>query len=193
MSHYGFGTNISFLNEKMKIGFCSGAFCLDGPDGQPCHTQIHHARDVAIAIAFPVDPHIIPRLDPRVESSGPGWYLLGHAFTHIKPEQDIQGLYRRLGSGNISQRIRRDKSNRAHGDFCGFSNPSPESGFRYEGLGYEGLVDAGKKQRYAPPMKVALPSIDFFKRILGKVTEFFKKPTDVRYTSVPIWRPWRRF
>jgi len=92
MSHYGFGTNISFLNKKMKIGFCAGAFCLDGLDGQPSHTEIHHARDVAIAIAFPVDPHIIPRLHPCVESSGPGRYLLGHAFTHIKSEQDIQGL-----------------------------------------------------------------------------------------------------
>jgi hypothetical protein len=89
----------------MEMGFCAEAFSLNGLDGQPCHTQIHHARDISIPIAFPVDPHIISRIDPCVESSGPGRYLLGHTFTRIKPGLDIL----RLGSVKIPQRGRRNK------------------------------------------------------------------------------------
>ena len=33
--------------------------------------------------------------------------------------------------------------------------------------------------------------LTLLKRILGKVRELFNKPTDVHYTSVPLWRPWR--
>jgi hypothetical protein len=29
--------------------------------------------------------------------------------------------------------------------------------------------------------------------ILDKVREFLGKPTDVHYTSVPFWKPWRDF
>jgi len=31
------------------------------------------------------------------------------------------------------------------------------------------------------------------KRILNKVTEVLSKVMDVRYVSVPVWRPWRDF
>jgi len=31
------------------------------------------------------------------------------------------------------------------------------------------------------------------KRFLSKVRELLNRPTDVHYTSVPLWRPWRDF
>jgi hypothetical protein len=31
------------------------------------------------------------------------------------------------------------------------------------------------------------------KRLLTKVRELLNRPTDVRYTSAPLWRPWRDF
>jgi hypothetical protein len=31
------------------------------------------------------------------------------------------------------------------------------------------------------------------KRILSKVRVFFNKASDVRYLSVPLWKPWRDF
>jgi hypothetical protein len=30
-------------------------------------------------------------------------------------------------------------------------------------------------------------------QLLGKVRDLFDKTPDVRYTSVPVWRPWRDF
>jgi hypothetical protein len=30
-------------------------------------------------------------------------------------------------------------------------------------------------------------------RIFRKVKQMFDQPTDVHYTSVPLWRPWRDF
>jgi len=32
-----------------------------------------------------------------------------------------------------------------------------------------------------------------WKQILNKVRELFRRVEDVRYTSVPVWRPWRDF
>jgi len=29
--------------------------------------------------------------------------------------------------------------------------------------------------------------------LLNRVGEFLERPTDVHYTSVPVWRPWRDF
>jgi hypothetical protein len=29
------------------------------------------------------------------------------------------------------------------------------------------------------------------KRMLGKVREWLNKASDVRYSSVPVWKPWR--
>jgi hypothetical protein len=31
------------------------------------------------------------------------------------------------------------------------------------------------------------------KRLLTKSRELLNRPTDVHYTSVPLWRPWRDF
>jgi pyruvate/2-oxoglutarate dehydrogenase complex dihydrolipoamide dehydrogenase (E3) component len=31
------------------------------------------------------------------------------------------------------------------------------------------------------------------KCLVTKVREFLNRPTDVRYTSAPLWRPWRDF
>jgi len=31
------------------------------------------------------------------------------------------------------------------------------------------------------------------RKFLSRVREFLGKPTDVHYTSVPLWRPWRDF
>lgn len=42
-------------------------------------------------------------------------------------------------------------------------------------------------------MNVRIPLSAFFKRLFAKVSEFLDRPTDVHYTSVPLWRPWRDF
>jgi hypothetical protein len=31
------------------------------------------------------------------------------------------------------------------------------------------------------------------RELLTRVGELLRRPTDVRYTSVPLWRPWRDF
>jgi hypothetical protein len=33
----------------------------------------------------------------------------------------------------------------------------------------------------------------WWKRVLETVRELFSRPTNVRYTSVPLWKPWRDF
>ena len=55
------------------------------------------------------------------------------------------------------------------------------------------LVDACCTRRYSSLMKAEVPKPTLLKRILSKARELFNRPTDVHYTSVPIWRPWRRF
>lgn len=35
--------------------------------------------------------------------------------------------------------------------------------------------------------------LNFLRELLEKVHEMISRPTDVRYTSVPYWRPWRDF
>jgi hypothetical protein len=42
-------------------------------------------------------------------------------------------------------------------------------------------------------MSAALLKLTLLKRILNKIRELFDRPTDVHYTSVPLWRPWRDF
>jgi hypothetical protein len=42
-------------------------------------------------------------------------------------------------------------------------------------------------------MKVGIISLAWLKRLLAKVRELLNRPTDVRYTNVPFWRPWRDF
>jgi hypothetical protein len=42
-------------------------------------------------------------------------------------------------------------------------------------------------------MKFAIPKLALLRRFLAKVRTLLDKPTDVLYTSVPIWRPWRDF
>jgi hypothetical protein len=36
-------------------------------------------------------------------------------------------------------------------------------------------------------------SLTSMKHILNKVRELLREARDVRYVSVPIWRPWRNF
>jgi hypothetical protein len=55
------------------------------------------------------------------------------------------------------------------------------------------VVDARRTRRYSPVMKADIQRFTLLKRILSKFKEVFNRPTDVHYTSVPIWRPWRRF
>jgi len=54
-------------------------------------------------------------------------------------------------------------------------------------------VDACNTRRYCQAMKADVPKLTLFLRILSKVRELFNRPTDVHYTSAPIWRPSRRF
>jgi hypothetical protein len=44
-------------------------------------------------------------------------------------------------------------------------------------------------------MTAVLLRLDVLKHMLNKVRELLKRALDldVRYTSVPIWRPWRDF
>ena len=42
-------------------------------------------------------------------------------------------------------------------------------------------------------MSTDLRKLSLLKRILNKVRELFNRPTDVHYTSVPLWKPWRDF
>ena len=42
-------------------------------------------------------------------------------------------------------------------------------------------------------MKQHFSARALLKRLLAKLREFFERPTDVHYTSVPYWRPWRDF
>ena len=42
-------------------------------------------------------------------------------------------------------------------------------------------------------MKVGIFLLTLLKRFVTKVREFLNRPTDVRYTSAPLWRPWRDF
>jgi hypothetical protein len=41
------------------------------------------------------------------------------------------------------------------------------------------------KQHFATPT--------FLKLLFAKLRELSQRRTDVRYTSVPLWRPWRDF
>jgi hypothetical protein len=36
-------------------------------------------------------------------------------------------------------------------------------------------------------------SLAFFRRTYSRFKELFERRTDVHYTSVPYWRPWRDF
>jgi len=36
-------------------------------------------------------------------------------------------------------------------------------------------------------------SITVLQRMLFKLKEFFNRASDVHYTSVPVWKPWRDF
>ncbi len=40
---------------------------------------------------------------------------------------------------------------------------------------------------------VVILRLTVLKRILNKVRELLSQAPDVRYVSVPIWRPWRDF
>ena len=42
-------------------------------------------------------------------------------------------------------------------------------------------------------MKRRIYELSFLRDLLARVCALFSKDTDVRYTSVPIWRPWRDF
>jgi len=42
-------------------------------------------------------------------------------------------------------------------------------------------------------MKVGILLLALLKRLLTKSRELLNRPTDVHYTSVPLWRPWRDF
>jgi hypothetical protein len=33
----------------------------------------------------------------------------------------------------------------------------------------------------------------WWRRLLNAIQEWFGKPTNVHYTSVPLWKPWRDF
>lgn len=54
-------------------------------------------------------------------------------------------------------------------------------------------VDGRNSGRYLLVMSAAFLKLTLLKRILNKIRELFDRPTDVHYTSVPFWRPWRDF
>jgi hypothetical protein len=54
-------------------------------------------------------------------------------------------------------------------------------------------VDLFSARRYCSLMKAEVSRLSILRRIFTKVRELLDRPTDVRYTSVPIWRPWRKF
>jgi hypothetical protein len=54
-------------------------------------------------------------------------------------------------------------------------------------------VDARDTRCYSPLMAADLPRLTMLKRLLHKLREFLNKRTDVHYTSVPVWKPWRDF
>jgi hypothetical protein len=41
-------------------------------------------------------------------------------------------------------------------------------------------------------MNVGIP-LAWLKRLLTKFKQLLDRPTDVHYTSVPLWKPWRNF
>ena len=57
--HNGVGSNLALLNKKMKIGRRANALGLGGLNEQSSYAEVHHARQITISTAFPVDPHIV--------------------------------------------------------------------------------------------------------------------------------------
>lgn len=54
-------------------------------------------------------------------------------------------------------------------------------------------VDARTPWRYSPAMNAGDLRLMWWKLVLETVRELFSRPTNVRYTSVPLWKPWRDF
>ncbi len=54
-------------------------------------------------------------------------------------------------------------------------------------------IDLGNSRWYFLRMRSFSLSITVLQRMLFKLKEFFNRASDVHYTSVPVWKPWRDF
>jgi len=57
--HNSIGSNLALFNKKMKIGRRTNVLWSGGLNEQSSHAEIHHARQITIATALPIDPYII--------------------------------------------------------------------------------------------------------------------------------------
>lgn len=82
-SHHGFGPDVSFLDEKLKLSFRALGLRNWRRQEQPAYTQIGNARNVLSFATAPIDPYVFRRLDPRTRPSR--IYRLGQNSTHKSP------------------------------------------------------------------------------------------------------------
>ena len=64
MLHHGVGPNLSFIDKKVQMGHIALVLRLVGLNEQPSNAKVLHAGNVAIPVAFPVDPHPSTWCDP---------------------------------------------------------------------------------------------------------------------------------
>jgi hypothetical protein len=67
MSDDCFGSDLPFLDKKIKRGLCAHDRWLSSLDKQTADAQIPNLRSVITSTTLPVDPDIAKCLDPRVE------------------------------------------------------------------------------------------------------------------------------
>jgi hypothetical protein len=63
MLHYGVGPDLSFLDQKIKLGLCTHDNWLSRLDKQAALAQILNSRSVVTSITAPVDPDLLGCLD----------------------------------------------------------------------------------------------------------------------------------
>jgi hypothetical protein len=147
MPHDGVGSNLSLLDKKMKIS--SGTEPLDPRrlNEQPSHAHILDAGQIAVAIALPIDPHTIARLDARVEPSGTVGTLQGHSFTlDLFYTKDPEGPGRKSGRRNIANWTAGSKFNRRWSNFDGSSTFTAR---QPEAISTIGSIDAVERDAWA--------------------------------------------
>jgi hypothetical protein len=54
-------------------------------------------------------------------------------------------------------------------------------------------IDVCNSRRYSPVVIADVLRLIMWKHIFNKIRELLSKAIDVRYVSVPVWKPWRDF